>query len=286
MKLSGLIQERLLRDFESIVARNCFSLIDMKNMKVVLSSHFVQTFAIDVYSALVAYCPSYKFKISLIYTDEAPEISFGDAVNRKKSSIGDILFVYDEQNNDNEKSSALLLCGRILKDISYRGIGSQNDFFLSNATEFNYKNTKQFSSKTRAMKKNDVDAGVRYLMMTPLFDSSANYICAKVDDVRKHCYLNEADKFAMTLLDLLQFSVGQEYFSDAEKHENSDWSNIISDLTKPFYDEKLYPLWKGDTATEENVDISYYEMNNYKKTNDLHRFVVFKISAIKADEAI
>ncbi len=167
----------------------------------------------------------FQFKVSGCFIHQKPIVEFYDRPSIRLE-IGDLLIVYKEVKNNQERYNALLLQAKRTSGIKYSLTGDRAQHQLELYTKwpkFKYSN-----GKTRSVCPKTISPGAQYLLIDeqsgpcPPFNH-CTFWCAKAEKE-----LVASNPLAEQVVELIEFQTGRPFVS---KSKNMDgWSSMIWDL--------------------------------------------------------
>lgn len=195
-----------------------------------LSTKFLKEF----FNILVAIFPNYDFSVSGVYCHQKPivDINLG-----KKPELGDILFVYVNRKQNNERVLNSLLLQAKISNYPCLKIHHSEMHQLElykHWPEFTYCRAGHLNGKKRNILPKAINDGAQYLLIdnNPL----TNGICAGKGMFPMGCSVPDDilcinDSLSKELINLLKLKSGRSFESNPYTTED-DWSKMIWDLLR------------------------------------------------------
>lgn len=199
-----------------------------------LTKELAKEIGCNLYDALTLSISDYQFSVHSVFCHQCPKVTFFNEKENENEccELGDVLFVYDEQNE--KEGNALLLQAKKAKTKKFR-VGKKEKKQLDLYKywfEFSYQN-QRFSTEKRKIERGDSFSGAQYLLMIPNYNNGDLYHCGLPNEIE-----NESPKIfpllAESLIKLMTGETGGKYdrsISDVAP-VSDDWSRVIHDLLK------------------------------------------------------
>ncbi len=201
--------------------------------------------------------PQYIFDVGGIFCHQSPKVSY--SARSKSPELGDILFVYIEEDADGSaRYNSLLLQAKMIEDKYPKSVGQneQHQLYLYQKwPKFTYITPSELAkmNAARDIQPKTINDGAQYLLINPqnrsyccdcrcdcCCDCRKTNICNGIvtDDCEKKFFMGCAvpaqtlivDKcLSWELLDFLKFKAGRTFEEDPF-HTQDDWTKMIWDL--------------------------------------------------------
>ena len=207
--------ERVSEDIKNSIDRSCSIAISKgTTQEPDFVSCLFRYFPEDLRNSLAAYCPGYWFNISSVFCHQKPLANF-HSCNKKHPEIGDILFVYFENDGGTKRCNALLLQAKKIKSYPYQiSVTEEHQLELYQGwPEFTYERAGSLNGKIRSVLPKSPTAGAQYLLMQEPCNSEDLLNCAGV----KNKIVAPSSRLSDSILGLLNFSTGRSF---SERHNS------------------------------------------------------------------
>lgn len=229
MEFSNFVRNNLFNEISQLITRcGNKAIYDEKGnpKEPTLVRDLAKEIAFGLHSALSATFPKYDFQVHAIFCHQFPYVKFCDDP-KKSCELGDLLFIFDEEDNK-EKGNALLLQAKKIKDIKFKPAGNEETQLklYTDSPEFTYNFCP--SNEKRKIPNNKDFSGAQYMMLFPPYDNAVQFRCVKAEKSIVNTPLVNIDFLGDCLTGLFSYDYGAAY--DKGQNFSDDWSKIIHDF--------------------------------------------------------
>lgn len=187
----------------------------------------------DLIQILNSYIPNRQFNVGGCFIHQKPIVRFTSTqyANYRMPELGDLLIVYKETKNNEDRYNALLLQAKKSNNVYYTPIhhNDQHQYILyTKWPKFEYRRAGRLNRKSRSISPKTITPGAQYLLIDEQHNAAhwhypVTFWCAKADNP-----LEASNSLATAILQLIDFQTGRTFVA---KGLNIDqWSRMIWDL--------------------------------------------------------
>lgn len=187
----------------------------------------------DLIQILGRYIPNIQFNVGGCFIHQKPIVRFTSPqyAHHRRPELGDLLIVYKETKNNEDRYNALLLQAKKSNDVYYTPIHHNDQHQYTLYTEwpkFEYHRAGRLNGTSRSISPKTITPGAQYLLIDEQHNAGHRHFpvtfwCAKADNP-----LEASNSLATALLQLIEFQTGRPFVA---KGRNIDqWSKMIWDL--------------------------------------------------------
>lgn len=187
----------------------------------------------DLIQILGRYIPNIQFNVGGCFIHQKPIVRFTSPqyAHYRMPELGDLLIVYKETKNNEDRYNALLLQAKKSNNVYYTPIhhNDQHQYILyTKWPKFEYRRAGRLNGISRSISPKTITPGAQYLLIDEQHYAAhwhypVTFWCAGADNP-----LTASNSLATALLQLIEFQTGRTFVA---KGPNIDqWSRMIWDL--------------------------------------------------------
>ena len=219
----------------------------------------------DLIQILNRHIPNMQFNVGGCFIHQKPIVRFTSPqyAHHRMPELGDLLIVYKETKNNEDRYNALLLQAKKSNDVYYTPIhhNDQHQYILyTKWPKFEYRRAGRLNGISRSVSPKTITPGAQYLLIDEQHNAAhwhypVTFWCAKADNP-----LEASDCLATTILQLIEFQTGRPFV--AKGYNIDHWSKMIWDLL----DLSTKSIFNRRRSGYKNCSRSYGDMISYLTT--------------------